>query len=249
MSRIRVLSRAVMFMVPGMVVVLASCSPGDQKPNLSSAGPGMSTVSAATSGSTPRSPSGSTGGSASGASSAVTSTSSGPAVPIDQIPPGNPASWVPAGVPTTAPYREAGDVVPMFTRAMFGNTQAGALATAKYYLDARNWAYATMSATPFLVICDAAKCKTETSFYATGVHDGQHVVGARWSSGPVSLIASPKLSSGQSVVQTAITVGVGTLLGSDGKAIRSERGSSNITNLYLRWSGSMWRISAELLVN
>jgi hypothetical protein len=150
-------------------------------------------------------------------------------------------------VPTSAPYKEPGDVVPMFTRDMFVNSQAGALSTARYYLDARNWAYATMNAQPFLLICDAAKCKTEASFYATAAEKSQHVVGARWSTGKASVLKAPASSGATWVVQTTIVITSGTLIDHSGAAVKTQNRSEKATRLYLRWSGVMWRLSDELV--
>jgi hypothetical protein len=169
------------------------------------------------------------------------------AVPIDQIPPGNPATWVPAGVPTTAPYQERGDKVPVFTQAMFQDTHTGALAAARYYLDARNWAYALMDAKPFLIICDSTGCKNDAKFFVDGKKAGQHVSNARQTPSAPKLVAAPANSGADWVVQVKMTIAAGKLVDGAGKTIRPQAASTDLTNLYLKWSGKMWRVANDAL--
>ncbi|MCW2492709.1 MAG: hypothetical protein JWN47_2073, partial [Frankiales bacterium] len=152
---------------------VSGCTHGDPKPNYSSVTgtPSVTTASSSATGAPTRS----------AGSGAPTS------VPVDQIPPGRPAKWVPAGVPTVAPYKEPGDVVPMFTLAMFKDNQLGALAAARYYLDARNWTIATMDPTPFLIICEAPKCKADAKFYGDAKAKNRRVIGSRQTPGPPSV--------------------------------------------------------------
>ncbi|MEP6851355.1 MAG: hypothetical protein ABJA87_01620, partial [bacterium] len=100
--------------VSAATLLLTGCTSGSSDPKPTS----VATTTSAASSPSSRSP---------------TPTPPATKVPVDQIPPGNPASWVPAGVPTAAKYKEPGDVVPMFTRAMFQRTDTGALAMAGYY--------------------------------------------------------------------------------------------------------------------
>jgi hypothetical protein len=177
-------------------------------------------------------------------SPAETSTA---AVPIDQIPPGHPASWVPAGVPTTAPYREPGDTLPKFTLAMFVNNQAGALAAAHYYLEARRWAYATMSATPFLAICDSSGCKMDVPFYTDGRSTGRHVVGARRVASGVRIVAAPERIHAEWIIQVTVTIARGNLVDKQGKVLKTQVPRTEITNLHLAWKTKMWRVVADAL--
>jgi hypothetical protein len=235
--------------VAALVIGLAGCSHGDPAPNLSNASTDV--LSSATSGGSTAQPSSTTTPSGGSASSSVkptsTASSAAPVVPVDQIPPGNPERWVPAGVPTTAPYKEPGDIVPMFTRDMFVNSQAGALATARYYLDARNWAYATMNAQPFLLICDAAKCKTDASSFAADASLGRHIAGARQTHGRASVATAPAVSRAQWLVQLRMLLASGKLVERDGTVVKTQHPEAQVVNLFLRWNGRMWRISDEFL--
>ena len=64
-------------------------------------------------------------------------------VPVDQIPPGHPTHWLPAGMPTTAKYKEPGDVVPMFTPGLFEKNSTAPGAVVVFVIQALNWASAT----------------------------------------------------------------------------------------------------------
>jgi hypothetical protein len=211
---IRTLSGVVGFMA---LVSVAGCT-HDPKPNYSTVRP-TSTTSTSPSSPTPT------------------------MVPIDQIPPGNPPTWVPAGVPTTAPYQERGDKVPLFTQAMFQDTHTGALAAARYYLDARNWAYALMDAKPFLVICDAAKCKNDAKFFVDGTKAGQHVVNARQRPSSPKLVPAPPTSGTDWVVQVTTSASAGRLVDRGGMTVQAQEASSDFVNIYLKWSGKMWRVT------
>jgi hypothetical protein len=208
-----------------IVGAVTGCSQGEPKPNLSTVSP-TATPSASPS-----------------ASPSATN------VPVNKIPPGNPASWVPSGVPTTAPYKEPGDVVPMFTQAMFKNTTAGALDAAKYYLEAGNWAYALSDATPFTLICDMDQCKRDAVGFAADRRVGNHVVGERSISGPPRLLPAPPASHADWVVQTEVTHAAGGIVDSKGKRLHSQSKMVVRTNLYLKWNGVMWRINADTLAS
>jgi hypothetical protein len=184
--------------------------------------------------------------------SAATSPSPSPSatsavVPIDQIPPGNPATWVPAGVPTTAPYQERGDKVPLFTQAMFQDSQTGALAAARYYLDARNWALAMVDPKPFSIVCDAPRCKADGPYFAKIKAAKQHFVGARQTPGAPKLVAAPASSRADWVVQVRLAVAAGRLLDPIGKTMESQAATSDLVNIYVKWNGKMWRISDDAL--
>jgi hypothetical protein len=212
---------------------VSGCSHGDPKPNYSSVTdtPSVTTSSSSASGAPSRSP----------GSAAPTS------VPVNQIPPGRPAKWVPAGVPTVAPYKEPGDVVPMFTLTMFKNDQLGALAAARYYLDARNWTIATMDPTPFLIVCDSAQCKDDGRFFVKARARRQHIVGARQTAGEPSVVVAPKASGARWVVQSKVTLAKGRLVALDGSTVQDQANEVQLTNLYLKWNGKMWRVSDDAL--
>jgi hypothetical protein len=206
------------------LVSVAGCT-HDPKPNYSSASP-TSTPSTSTS---------------------TTASPTPTAVPIDEIPPGDPATWVPAGVPTTAPYKELGDAVPMFTQAMFKDSQTGALASARYYFDARIWTLATLDPKPFLVICDATKCKADVSYFAKVKAAGQHFIGVRQRPGAPKLVAAPASSGADWVVQVNVSVGAGRLVDAAGKTVQEQKAASELVNIYLKWSGKMWRVTDDAL--
>jgi hypothetical protein len=168
-------------------------------------------------------------------------------VPIDQIPPGNPPTWVPAGVPTTAPYQERGDKVPLFTQAMFQDTHTGALAAARYYLDARNWALAMVDPRPFSIVCDAPRCKADGPYFAKIKAAKRHFVGARQTPGAPKLVAAPANSGADWVVQVRLAVAAGQLLDPTGKTMESQAATSDLVNIYVKWNGKMWRISDDAL--
>jgi hypothetical protein len=212
---------------------VSGCSHGDPKPNYSSVTdtPSVTTSSSSASGAPSRSP----------GSAAPTS------VPVNQIPPGRPAKWVPAGVPTVAPYKEPGDLMPMFTLTMFKNDQLGALAAARYYLDARNWTIATMDPTPFLIICDATKCKTDANFFRDAKAKDRRVIGSRQTPGPPSVVRAPKNSGAEWVVQTTLNLASGRIVSKNGATVEEEGHRTQVINLYMRWNGTMWRVADDAL--
>ncbi len=201
-------------------------------------------------------PSGSTSGASTTAStSAPTSAprSSSPTatqVPVDQIPPGNPKSWVPAGVPTVAKYKEPGDVVPMFTQAMFKRTDTGALAMAGYYLQARDWALATSSSIPYMIICDADACVRSAEFIKSKARIGQHVEGQRYAPGPPTVLRAPSTLTPPAdfIVQLRLTTKAGRLVDAKGKVLERAGSYTTKVNLYMKWSKKMWRVVGDFLV-
>jgi hypothetical protein len=206
-----------------MVIAVVGCTRSDPKPNFSAVSPTPSVTASASASATPT------------------------AVPVDQIPPGNPASWVPAGVPTTAPFKEPGDVLPTFSPVMFTKTQEGALAMAKYYLDARNWALATNNPAAFMIICDAEKCKHDAPFFTNRAKAGQHRVGGRETPGPPIAMKAPAGSNAEVVVQTTIKIAAGKVVDEKGKVVRTDEALDDPTNLYMKWTGRMWRVTGDFL--
>ncbi len=186
-------------------------------------------------------------------SSASTSPSSSPSasatrVPVDQIPPGNPKTWVPAGVPTVAKYKEPGDVVPMFTQAMFKRTDLGALAMAAYYLQARNWALAIDDARPFSIICRADACTRAKKFIDDKRRLGQYVSGQRLQPSAPTVFKAPSGKDADFVVQLKVTVRAGSLVAATGKTVEKYRQYVLPTNLYLKWTGKLWTVTGDYLV-
>jgi hypothetical protein len=153
-------------------------------------------------------------------------------------------------VPTTAKWREPGDVVPTFTLAMFKNDENGALAAAHYYVDGLNWALATLDPRSYLAICDASRCKSNardiTDAYKA---KGQYVKGARGSLDGASLFAAPKSSGAKWIVRVKVSIHPGSLVASDGKPVKKQGASEERLDVYARWSGRMWRISDVFLAS
>jgi hypothetical protein len=143
---------------------------------------------------------------------------------------------------------EPGDKVPLFTQAIFQETTSGALAMAAYYLQARNWALATNDATPFLIVCDAAKCKHDAPFFAAQASAHQRQVAGRATFGPPSVLPARSGSGSQWVVQTKISIAAGKLVDSKGRTVSAAPRLEQPTNLYLRWNGVMWRVAGDFLV-
>jgi hypothetical protein len=181
-------------------------------------------------------------------SSSPSPTPSSTAVPYDQIPPGNPVSWVPSGVPTNAPFKEPGDVVPMFNQSMFTDTQSGALGMAGYYLQARNWAKATNDPTPFMLICDADKCKHDALFFTERAKNGQHRVGGRATWGPPVVLPAPSGKNADWVVQLDVKIAGSKIVDSKGIVVSSDAAIDDPTNLYVKWDGVIWRVTGDFLV-
>lgn len=171
-------------------------------------------------------------------------------VPVDQIPPGHPTSWVPAGVPTTALYREPGDVVPKFTPIMFTNTSDGALAMARYYIDAQNWAVAINDYKPVMIICDAKRCGLIAPYFNQLRAKGNHTTKGRITTGPPRELRAPKSSGSQWVVQASITIAPEVVVTNDtSKVVSRHAVHTTLTNLFMKWSGSIWRVDEDLVAN
>jgi hypothetical protein len=130
---------------------------------------------------------------------------------------------------------------------MFVNNQAGALAAAHYYLEARNWTLASLDARTFQIICDASKCKRDTTIYSTIKSRRQHVQGARAKFQAPSVLVAPKVSSAQWVVRVSVSLGRGAILNSKNQLVERQSASTQSLDLYARWSGRMWRISDVFL--
>jgi hypothetical protein len=141
-------------------------------------------------------------------------------VPVDQIPPGNPTSWVPAGVPTTAKYREPGDVVPRFTPAMFKNTYSGALAVMAYYFDAVNWDAAT-GYTPrvFTILCPVA-CAQDARNSMSRLRRREHLSGGRLVALNPTVEPAPAHHDADWFGEFNVTVGAGKLIDEKGKQLK-----------------------------
>ena len=168
-------------------------------------------------------------------------------VPVDQIPPGRPASWIPAGVTTTAPWKEPGDVVPRFTPVMFDNTPAGAFAAAQYYVIARNWAFATLDPTAFLLVCESSRCKDNGRRFVESAAKHEHIRGARHLGGALNLLSAPAGTGSDWVVRVDTTVEAGQRISASGSVIETQKQFSQVNDLYMRWNGKRWLVHEDAL--
>ena len=161
---------------------------------------------------------------------------------MDQIPPGHPTSWVPAGVPTTARYKEPGDVVPRFTLDMFKNGYSGALAVMTYYFDAVNWDAAT-GATPsiFSSFCPSA-CDQETQSSRERSNNGEHYSGGRYLPGSPTLVRPPASHHATWAGQFDVTVGAGRLVSATGRTVKTFQKSRISLELDASFNGKVWNV-------
>lgn len=171
------------------------------------------------------------------------------AVPIDEVPPGNPSTWVPSGVPTTAPYTRAGDVVPKFTLEMFRHTQGGALDAARYYIDAENWSQTLQDYAAVTAICDASDCTRNAGIAHQQRTKGLHLVGGLNTPSAPKITAAPTSSKAEWIVQVRLSEAAGKLIDATGKTASSAPAAVETFNYYLRWNGKMWRISDVFLAS
>ena len=170
-------------------------------------------------------------------------------VPVDEVPPGDPESWVPAGVPTKGPFQERGDEVPKFTRAMFMDTEVGAYAMADYYTKARNWSHALgEDSTPYLIICEADKCARDKAVAAQNRSMHRHVIGGRRHLVSSSTL-DPAGKNADLVIQMHLKVDASNFVEESGKVVKHGSVQSRTIDLYLKWNGSMWRVTGEYLAN
>lgn len=189
--------------------------------------------------------------SAASTSSTTTATASATptpgTVPLDQIPPGRPARWIPAGMPTVAPWKEPGDVLPMFTLTMFEHTSDGAYAAARYYVTAKNWALAALDPTPFLLICEAAPCRASADMVRGYAAKGQHVQGGREVGLDRNVLPASGDSGSEWVVRIHLLIKAGALVDRSGAVAQRRSQSAIINDLYLRWTGRLWAIHQDAL--
>ena len=180
-------------------------------------------------------------------SAAPSATPTPGTVPVDQVPPGRPASWIPAGVTTNAPWQEPGDFVPRFTPVMFDNTPAGAFAMARYHVVALNWMAATLDPTAFLLGCESAHCKESAEMIRGYLMMRQHISGARDGAMDMNLLVPGKGSGAQWVVRTHMVIAAGALVDSSGAVLKRQARLTQVRDLYMRWSGKRWLVHEDAL--
>ena len=181
-------------------------------------------------------------------SAAPSATPTPGTVPVDQVPPGRPASWIPAGVTTTAPWQEPGDIVPRFTLAMFEQPLAGAVSAASYFVTARNWALATLDPAAYLVLCDAPNCRTNAQLLIANRNRGEHWVGGRGALRTWVFRPSNVSRGSVQIVRALVDLQAGHMVDASGHTHHLESASTRTLDLYLRWSGRMWRVADVSLV-
>jgi hypothetical protein len=151
-------------------------------------------------------------------------------------------------VPTTGQWQEPGDRVPTFTLDMFEHSQAGALDGATYYIQARNWALALMSPSPFLMICQAPICLRNAATMTQDQALGRHAVGARqWPEGWSILRAPPADTESEWIVRVHLNITAGTVVDRTGKVVLRQTSSTTVADLHMAWTGTMWRVADDTL--
>ena len=168
-------------------------------------------------------------------------------VPIDQIPPGHPLQWVPAGVPTKAKYKELGDVVPKFNRIMFENSAAGAISTVQYFLQALNWDSAVPHTTrAYEIVCTTSVCEQFAEESHRESRLGLHVSGYRIrATSAFNITPAPVGSHANWVVQVELTTAPGSQISASGRVVLKAQQSSFKDALFLSWSGKRWIITDD----
>lgn len=218
-----------------VAVALTACT-GGTNPSRMTAAPSTATTPSASSTATPTTPT------AVRPTTLPRRSTPAPPVPVDQIPPGRPTSWIPAGVPTTARYRQPGDVAPRFTLDMFTHNHTGALAVMKYYFDALNWDAAT-GATPSLygLVCPSA-CYQEIHNSKQLATRHEHVAGGRITTGQVVTGTPAKSHKADWAGQFKMTVTAGKLLHVDGSTAATFRRNTVALELDAKFVGRRWKI-------
>lgn len=181
-------------------------------------------------------------------SSAATSKGS---VPVDQIPPGHPTHWVPAGMPTAAKYKEPGDVLPMFTPGFFEKDPSAPGGVVVFVLQALNWAAATGQFSVALsAVCGSQICSSSAAVLKTAVSAHEHISGARLEPGNVvKTRVAPIGSKELYVVRMHLTTSAGRIVAASGGTVRTIRKAASTIDFFMSWSGKMWHVSRDALVS
>ena len=177
--------------------------------------------------------------------------SSNGTVPVDEIPPGHPTHWVPAGMPTTAKYKEPGDVVPMFTPGLFDKDPSAPGGVVVFVLQALNWAAATGKYPAALsLVCGSQLCSSSAAVLTGAVMAHEHVSGARLGSGNViKTRVAPAGSRELYVVRLHLTTSPGRIIAASGVTVRRIRKSISTVDFFMSWTGKMWHLSRDALVS
>lgn len=150
-------------------------------------------------------------------------------------------------MPTIAPWKGPGDVLPVFTLAMFEHTPQGAMATAKSYADARNWAVATLNPTPILLLCQSDSCKQSGEMISRYAAKRQHIVGARQVLLDRTLLRARDGSGAEWVVRAHLLITKGAVINPSGSIAQTQPQLTQLNDLYLRWNGKLWVVQDDAL--
>ena len=170
-------------------------------------------------------------------------------VPIDQIPPGHPSHWIPAGMPTTAKYKEPGDFLPMFTPALFRNDPYASGAMVGFVVSTLNWSEATGNFPQALAaVCQSELCNSAASVLRAQLLSKQHVVGARIQILSTAARLAPVGSAANWIIRTHLSTGVGKVVNQSGQTISTIKPDSLGVDFYAHWTGKIWHITRDALV-
>jgi hypothetical protein len=184
----------------------------------------------------------------------TTSTRSSPVsakgtVPVDQIPPGHPSRWVPAGMPTTAKYKEPGDFLPMFTPALLKNDAYAPGGMVGFVVSTLNWSEAAGAFPEVLaVVCQSELCHSTAAVLRAQAAAGQHVVGARVSILSTTTRRAAAGSAASWIVRAHLQTDAGKVVNRSGLIVRRIVPDSISVDFYAEWTGRIWHITRDALV-
>lgn len=145
-------------------------------------------------------------------------------------------------MPTTAVYKEPGDVAPRFTLDMFKNNYNGALAVMTYYFDALNWDAAT-GATPSIygLVCPSA-CDQEIRISKDRATRREHLKGGRVILGGTTIARPDKTHKADWGGQFVVLVAAGQLLRENGRIVSTFPKNELHLELDTKFVSGRWKI-------
>ena len=150
-------------------------------------------------------------------------------------------------MPTVAPWKEPGDVLPVFTLTMFEHTPGGAIAAALSYADARNWAVATLNPTPILLLCQSESCKRSGELISGYAAKHQHIVGARQVLLDRTLLRARYGIGAEWIMRAHLLITKGAVINASGSIVQAQPQLTQVNDLYLRWNGKLWVVQDDAL--
>jgi len=133
---------------------------------------------------------------------------------------------------------------------MFQNEPVGARAMASYYMDALDWSYALgEDPTPFMVVCDAERCRQNEKIAAQNRALHRHLVGGRQYITSLATIENAVGTGADIVVQLHLDVEAAKFVEASGKVIRQSGPKTMVINLYMHWNQKMWRVIGDYLAD